>query len=339
MRKIKIIYILVLVMLLPLQAADRITNVGTTSASFVEVGVGSRAISMGGAYVGVADDVSSLYWNPGGLGRISSGEFIFERIDWLASISFNYFGAVVPLGHYGTLGAFVKSMSMPLMKVRTLNYPDGTGEKFGASSYSFGLSYGRMLTDRFSIGANLKYIREEIWHEQASTFAVDLGIWYQTPLDNLHFGACISNYGPEMRLEGSDLLIYHDPSESKLGNNERIMGELRTEEWPLPLNVQVGLAYDVFDTRLFRLTTAVDAFHPINNSEGVNAGGELAFNENIFLRAGYKAIAQVDSEEGLTAGIGIRYKLFGQSVIKFDYAYTDFGRLKFTNRYTLRLNF
>ena len=339
MHKLKYLLILIIIMLVTMNAADRITNVGTTSASFLEVGVGARAISMGGAYVAVANDVSSLYWNPGGLGRLKSGEFIFERIDWLAEISFNYFGAVIPMGRYGTLGAYVKSMTMPLMKVRTLNYPDGTGERFGASAYSFGLSFGRMLTDRFSIGANLKYIREEIWHEQAATFAVDLGIWYQTPLENLRFGASITNYGPEMQLDGSDLLIYHDSDESKLGNNERIMGKLRTEEWPLPLNVQVGLAYGVFENRYSSLTIAADAFHPINNSEGINTGAELAIVDMIYLRAGYKAIAQVDSEEGLTAGVGLQYKLFGQSVIKFDYAYTEFGRLEYTNRYTLRLNF
>lgn len=339
MHKVKYILSFILVVSFSLHGADRITNVGTTSASFLEVGVGARAISMGGAYVAIANDVSSLYWNPGGLGRMETGEMIFERIEWLADISFNYFGAVVPMGRYGTLGGFVKSMTMPLMKVRTITYPDGTGEKFGASGYCFGISFGRMLTDRFSIGTNLKYIREEVWHEQAATFAVDLGIWYQTPLDNLQFGASITNYGPEMKLDGSDLLIYHDPDESKLGNNERIMGKLRTEEWPLPLNVQVGLSYRWFKNRYSQLITAVDAFHPINNSEGVNLGAELGIIDMIFLRGGYRSFGQMDSEEGLTAGVGLQYELFGQSMIKFDYAYTDFGRLEYTSRYTIRLNF
>ncbi len=35
-----------------------------------ELGVGSRAMGMGGAYVGVADDYSAIYWNPAGLGQI-----------------------------------------------------------------------------------------------------------------------------------------------------------------------------------------------------------------------------------------------------------------------------
>ena len=35
-----------------------------------ELGVGTRAMSMGGAYVGIADDYSAIYWNPAGLGQM-----------------------------------------------------------------------------------------------------------------------------------------------------------------------------------------------------------------------------------------------------------------------------
>lgn len=39
------------------------------------LGVGSRAIGMGGAYTGVASDYSALFWNPAGLAQIEHGEF------------------------------------------------------------------------------------------------------------------------------------------------------------------------------------------------------------------------------------------------------------------------
>lgn len=318
---------------------DRLTNVGTTAASFLEVGVGSRAIGMGGAFVGIADDVSSIYWNPAGLGVIKSGEMVFERVDWLAGISFNYFGVAVPLTGYGTIGFFINSMSMPKMKVRTVQYPDGTGEDFEASSFATGLSYGKNLTDKFSIGFNLKYISEILWHEKSSCFAFDVGTLYKTGIKGLRIGAAITNYGPDMKLAGSDLVIYHDSDPLHDGNNDKIMGELATDNWPLPLNMQFGLAYDILNTKGLRLTTAIDAFHPINNTESVNMGCEVALLKMIFIRAGYKALGQQDSEEGLTFGAGLNYKLFGQSNIKLDYAYTDFGRLKNTNRFTLRLNF
>jgi len=40
-----------------------------------ELGVGSRAMGLGGAYVGVADDYSAMYWNPSGLGQVRRMEF------------------------------------------------------------------------------------------------------------------------------------------------------------------------------------------------------------------------------------------------------------------------
>ncbi len=39
------------------------------------IGVGARAIGMGGAYTGVASDFSALYWNPAGLAQALHGEF------------------------------------------------------------------------------------------------------------------------------------------------------------------------------------------------------------------------------------------------------------------------
>ena len=322
-----------------LASGDRITNVGTTAASFLEVGVGSRAIGMGGAFVAVANDVTTLYWNPAGLSRIATSEAVFERIEWLADIYFNYLGATIPLGSIGSIGLFLNSMTIPGDKVRTVIYPDGTGEEFDASSFAFGLSYARNLTDRFSIGFNCKYISERIWHEKAASFAVDVGTLYNTGIKGLRIGAAITNFGPDMKMDGSDLIIFHDVDPLKLGNNERIMGKLMTDSWPLPLNVQFGIAYDFFNTKYSRFTVAVDAFHPINNTESINAGCELALFKMIFMRAGFKSIGQQDTEEGLTLGGGLRYKLFGQSFIKLDYAYADFGRLENASRFTLRLNF
>ena len=45
-----------------LRAITGQTNVGTTSASFLEIGAGARSLAMGGAYVSLANDVSALYW-------------------------------------------------------------------------------------------------------------------------------------------------------------------------------------------------------------------------------------------------------------------------------------
>ena len=43
--------------------------------SSIGLGVGSRAVSMGGAYIGVADDYAAVFWNPAGLAQMRRLEF------------------------------------------------------------------------------------------------------------------------------------------------------------------------------------------------------------------------------------------------------------------------
>ena len=40
-------------------------------------GLGTKAISMGGAFIGLADDSSAIYWNPAGLARLKGSEVAF----------------------------------------------------------------------------------------------------------------------------------------------------------------------------------------------------------------------------------------------------------------------
>ncbi len=319
---------------------DRLTNAGTTSASFLEVGIGARSMGMGGAYVAVAEDASALYWNPAGLSRIQNASGVFEQVDWITDVSFNFLAATVPLGNNaGSVGIFVNAMTVPNQLVRTVQYPGGSGEEYSAASVVLGLSFARNLTDRFSIGANAKYISERIWHEQASSLAFDIGTLYDTGVKGLRIGACISNFGPGLELNGSDLLIFHDTDPIHLGNNDKIIGQLKTDEWPLPLNMQFGLAYTINSDGGLQLTLAADALHPINASESINLGTELKLFKMLFLRAGYKSLFQTDSEAGLTMGAGLNYRLFGSSNIRIDYAYADMGRLGSISRYTLGLTF
>ncbi|NIV16416.1 MAG: hypothetical protein GWN62_35735 [Aliifodinibius sp.] len=43
-----------------------------------EIGLGTRALGMGGAYVGLADDYSAIYWNPAGLAAVKHSQFVGE---------------------------------------------------------------------------------------------------------------------------------------------------------------------------------------------------------------------------------------------------------------------
>ena len=59
------------------------TNIATTAASFLEIGAGAKSLSMGGAYVSIANDVSALYWNPSGIVNVERPSVYIYHSPWL----------------------------------------------------------------------------------------------------------------------------------------------------------------------------------------------------------------------------------------------------------------
>jgi len=320
------------------QTETNVTKVGTTSAPFLKIEPGARSVGMGGAFVAVANDATSIYSNPAGIARLSGVESILIHTEWLAGLNYDFVGLVLPLGTIGTLGVSITSLSMSEQKVRTVFYPEGTGEKYGAGDMAVGLSYARNLTDRFSIGFNCKYINQNIWHMSSSSFAVDIGTLFTTQFNGMKIGMSISNFGSNMQLDGKDTSIKHDPDPTKYGNNDRIPAYIQTDKYSLPLIFRVGLAMDVIKSKCNRMTMAIDAVHPNDNTEHLNLGVEYDFNNMIFLRTGYKNLFTKDSEEGLTAGAGIKYRV-ANTMLKIDYAYQNFGRLLNAQRFSIGLEF
>jgi long-subunit fatty acid transport protein len=312
-------FLVALAVLTILQPALPQSKVGTTAAPFLGIAVGARALGMGGAFVAVANDATSLYWNPAGMARLSSYEVVLVHTDWISDLSFDFVGVVFPLKDAGALGLQTTMLSMGEMEVTNEIHQDGTGVFFDASDLAVGVSYALSLTDRFSVGFTGKYIQQKIWHESAEGVALDIGTLYTTPLH--------------------DMLVLYDPSPIKEGNNSEILAELRTEKWPLPLNLRVGAAVDLVTKPNHLLTAAVSAQHPNDNTESVNLGAEYWYQKMLALRAGYKSLFLKDSEEGLTMGVGFVPPLRAGFGLHLDFAYEDFNRLGSIYKYSLAVTF
>jgi hypothetical protein len=225
------------------------------------------------------------------------------------------------------------------MKVRTIDEPEGTGERFSVSDLAFGVAFARNLTDRFSIGFNAKYIRQNIWNMSATGFAIDIGTLFITQFSGLKIGMSISNFGGKMQMLGKGTFVNYDLAPTQEGSNDRIPANLMTDKFPLPLIFRVGLALDVLKSGSNHLTLAVDAAHPNDNTEYVNLGLEYAINNWFFLRTGYKNLFMLDSEEGLTLGAGLKHRISRSVKLIIDYSYQDFGRLINAQRFSLALEF
>ncbi len=341
MKKIEKVIIAVVVILAGTAQAQfsDFTKTGLTSATFLSIEVGPRSKAMGGAFVGLADDVSALYWNPAGIAKAEEKSIMFSHTEWLADISFDFAGATFPIEGFGTIGAFITSLTMPEMQVRTVEQPEGTGQLFGASDLALGISYARTLTDRFSVGANFKFIRESIFNSSASTVAVDFGTLFRTDFNDMIIGFSISNFGGDLQLSGIDTQVEVDISPNEFGNNDRIFANLETEGFQLPLTFRVGVAMDVLKSESNRATVVVDGIVPNDNAQFVNVGGEYVFSEFLSLRAGYRALFLEENEEGLTFGGGLKQKLFGETTLQLDYSYGDFGLLDKVQEFALTIYF
>ncbi|MCB0281702.1 MAG: PorV/PorQ family protein [Calditrichae bacterium] len=320
-------------------SADRISKVGTTAGQFLKIGVSARALAMGSAFTSVANDVSSIYWNPAGLSRVNAHEAMFTHVEWIANTSYDFGALTIHMGDDGALGLMVSSFSSGDMAVTTVEQPDGTGEYFSAQFIAAGISYSRDLTDKFSIGFTGKFVSETIWHMSASALALDVGTLFTTPIWGIQLGATISNFGSKMKLEGRDTRFAYDPLPNQDGPVEIVNSGYEMLEYSLPLRFQVGISKDLEINEYNRLTIAADAIQPNDNYESVNTGFEYAWKEMFFLRAGYKSLFQEDSEEGMTLGMGANIRLAGTTQIRVDYAYADMNRLENAQKFSLAIRF
>jgi len=321
------------------QSIKDVSKKGTVAAPFLSISQGAKATAMGSAFVSLANDASAIYWNPAGLAKLRGAGAMFDRTTWFADVNYNFVSGYFNLGDMGTIGLSFTSSEYGDMKVTTIDNPEGTGELFTANDAVFALSYAMNLTDRFAIGFTPKIVYQSIWKMSAAAVAMDIGVQYITPFDGIVLGMSITNFGTKMKLSGNSNLVLLDLDPTTSGNNDKIPGNLQTEDWALPLNFRVGLGYSInlFDEN--KITVSVDALHPSDNYESLNLGAEYDYNDFLFLRGGYKSLFLADSEESYTLGFGVKQTFLDNLAIKFDYAYQNFGRLSNIQKFTIGIVF
>jgi len=321
------------------QFETKVTGVGTTAASFLEIGVSARALGMGGAYTSVIDGPAALSYNPANIVWLQGTQVEFMHNQWFINSSHDFVGVVIPLSIYrSTIGFNYVGLNYDDQPVRTVSRPEGTGEMYSAGDYSLALTLAKALTDRFSFGLSLKYIEERIWNSRGNAGAVDMGIFYQSRLDGLQIGMSISNFGTELQLIGRDLDTTVDPDEDN-ENVDRIPSTFKTDAYPLPILFRAGISHKKKLGSIGSLLTTADVLHPTNTTESINLGFEFGFKDMFFVRSGYNNLFEENAENGLTLGVGIDMLLQKRWGMRFDYAYADWGILGYTSRISLGLVF
>ncbi len=299
-------------------------KVGTTSLQVLKIPMGVRGIGMGNAMSGAVNDAEAVWWNPGALTEVEKNDVQLSQINMPADVHLNSLVWAHRHGDYQTFALQVINLYTSDMPVRTWNHPEGTGENFNASDLAIGVSYARKLTDRFSLGGNVRYLHSGLEDATYSGTSVDLGTLYKTSLRSLQLGMAIQNLGPDVKYSGT-YLDYRNQVQ-----NDSLLLEKNYESAHLPTIFRLGIAFDFFE--MFNLKhgqdqaarIAVEMNHPNDNRERLNLGGEYGWKNRLFLRAGGKFGYD---EESFSAGFGLNLPLADRLRFRFDYAYSHWGKL------------
>lgn len=305
--------------------AFALEKVGTTSMQLLKIPMGVRGIGMGSAFVSAADGAEAIWWNPGALTTVKKNQVQIAQINLPADVQCNAISYARPWGEYSAVSLHLINLFTDDMPVRTWQAPEGTGEFFNAYDVVVGASYATRLTDKFSLGGHLRYLRSSLEEHSYDGVSVDLGTVYQTGLRSLKLGMAIQNLGPEVKYSGEFL----DWREAGI-NDEDVPQSESFEGASLPTMFRLGVSFDVWQMLELEANEnhsglfAVEMDHPNDNKERLNFGGEYGYQQTLFLRAGGKFGYD---EESFSLGFGLKFDVMNDYALNFDYAYSHWDRI------------
>lgn len=302
--KKRITLLLVFLIFFSQSSLAQASSPGTSGSNALKFPVGGRAIGMGDAFTGLANDVTSIYWNPAGLSNLSTREFAASYVDGVLDVSHTFLGYAQET-KWGYLGG---GISLLRAGDATINNSDGTTMDVTAGQeYVITLAYaGKEILPGVSLGGNLKLISSKLAEkESANSFCTDWGAFYQPKVKDLTLGFSLLNLGGKMK--------YKDEGD------------------PLPLTVRLGAAYRYEIKPEHGLILATDLVKPNDNGVRLNLGAEYSYQGYLCGRLGYKT--GYDSE-GLACGIGVIYQGY-----RLDYTYSPVEDLESGHRLSLIYGF
>ena len=298
-------------------------KVGISSFQFLKIGVSARAVAMGEAFIAVANDASSLYWNPAGAVQFQENEALFSHADWFADVRRQFGAYVHHLSAHDAIGVSVIALYMDDMERTTVVQPLGTGEFFTFRDLALGITYARKMTDLFSFGVTVRYVDETLAGLKMRNVYLDLGAYYWTGFGTTRFAFVVSNFGTSSRPSGSVDVF-------------GVGTVVEFEDFQAPTQMKLAFAFDPVNSGSSTLTSTIQLNHPTDNRENVVIGGEYTWRNILMLRAGYQL--NVDAQGVPSLGAGVRVPVsFAKA--GFDYSFADFDDLGDVHRFTISLSY
>lgn len=264
---------------------------GKSGATFLKIGMGARVVALGGNYVGLADDINAIYWNPAGLTNIEKKEFLFQYLKPFAKVDnlgCQYLAMCIP--NAGLINNLSVGGNITYYGYGKTNKYDEKGNLQGqwdASDFAFTITGAKEVKENLSVGMNGKIIRQMIDDKKGISCAIDIGM-LSLLSPNMSYGVVLQNLGTGIKLN--------------------------KEKSSLPMKLKAGIAYNVDVIPMIILS---DVVIPNDNDPYIGLGIEYNLL-GVTLRAGYNSNKAKEGIERLSAGFGVGYKTYS-----FDYAYQD----------------
>ena len=305
-----------------------------TTMKFLSTSNYANASAMANAVTAMEGGAWHQFYNPSAMAWSPQSVDLTGSVnEWIAGINYSSVAATIqPFeGRFGIIGFNMVNVEYGDLQ-RTIRANNESGYidvgTFSPTAFSAGLSYAKSISDQFAVGANVKFVTQDLgagivdidsdnsFIEQnfsASTTVVDFGVFYRTGFESLNFAMSVTNFSPDVSFDSQD----HE----------------------LPLTFKMGLSMDVIDlTDLSQerhsLIVNVDANRPRDYNEQIQVGAQYGFNDLFFLRGGY---VLPSDEEGYSVGFGVKGSLRNNQMLLVDYSYSDFGIFSNVNRLTFRI--
>jgi hypothetical protein len=281
--------------------ADR---AGTTAANFLTVGSGPRILGMGGATLGLGDDLAGGSYNVAALGWMQQGSFSVAHAGLGDESLQEWLGLGGRIGNAGprwSVTGLYQGESGIEGRDDT-NSPTGT---FSAASFAVGVHVAQPLGSMFTVGLGSKWVNEKLADVSGSGLTMDAGLMFRHGMLGAGFAA--QNVGGRMKYDGSS--------------------------YPFPTNYGVGLGVTHPATGL---SFALDANFPEAYYADVRSGVEWRWRQTLALRTGYRHTLGGGPEDplsGMAFGLGA-----GMNGFWFDYGYLLSG-LGETGQHRVALTF